>query len=177
MASMPAGTKIDEVADGIYRVSSSIPPGVVPGGFTFNQYLALDDEPLLFHTGLRRLFPAVRDAIARVVPVERLRWIAFSHFELARRGHAAGQSRRRAVGKGQWRSGTCGGCPVALVRCAARASEIQFSRSGPPHSAMATSTSVGARRRTRSAGARPTRKPREPPFTNMRGSAAMLRST
>lgn len=74
-------TTVDEIADGIYRISTSIPPGAVPGGFTFNQYLIEDDEPLLFHTGLRQLFPAVRDAIGRVMPVERLRWIAFSHFE------------------------------------------------------------------------------------------------
>ena len=72
-------TTIHEIADGIYRIST--PMAAVPGGFTFNQYLVADDEPLLFHTGLRRLFPAVRDAIARVLPVERLRWIAFSHFE------------------------------------------------------------------------------------------------
>lgn len=74
-------TAIDEIADGIYRISTAIPPGAVPGGFTFNQYLVVDDEPLLFHTGLRQLFPAVRDAIDRVLPVERLRWIAFSHLE------------------------------------------------------------------------------------------------
>jgi flavorubredoxin len=74
-------TTIDEIADGIYRISTPIPPGAVPGGFTFNRYLVVDDEPLLFHTGLRQLFPATRDAIARVMPVERLRWIAFSHFE------------------------------------------------------------------------------------------------
>jgi len=75
----PAATTIDEIADGIYRIST--PLEAVPGGFTFNQFLVVDDEPLLFHTGLRRIFPAVRDAIARVMPVERLRWIAFSHFE------------------------------------------------------------------------------------------------
>ncbi|WP_242360032.1 MULTISPECIES: MBL fold metallo-hydrolase [Anaeromyxobacter] len=72
-------TRIDEIADGIHRISTSVP--AIPGGFTFNQYLVVDDAPLLFHTGLRRLFPAVRAAIARVMPVERLRWIAFSHFE------------------------------------------------------------------------------------------------
>ena len=55
--------------------------GAVPGGFTFNQYLVVDDEPLMFHTGLKHLFPSVREAIARVIPVERLRWIAFSHME------------------------------------------------------------------------------------------------
>ncbi len=73
-------TKIDEIADGIYRISTPIEiPGA--GGFSFNQYLILDDAPLLFHTGLRRTFPAVRDAVARVMPVERLRYLAFSHFE------------------------------------------------------------------------------------------------
>ena len=53
----------------------------MPGGFSFNQYLVVDDEPLLFHTGPRGLFPLVREAIATVMPVERLRWIGFSHFE------------------------------------------------------------------------------------------------
>ncbi len=75
-----AGTAIDEIADGIYRINTPVdtPDG---GGFSFNQYLILDDEPLLFHTGLRRTFPLVRAAIAAVMPVERLRHIAFSHFE------------------------------------------------------------------------------------------------
>jgi flavorubredoxin len=72
-------TKVDEIADGIYRIST--PLDVVPGGFTFNQFLIADDEPLLFHTGLRKLFPAVRDAVARILAVERLRYIAFSHVE------------------------------------------------------------------------------------------------
>lgn len=72
-------TTVDEIADGIYRIST--PLDVVPGGFTFNQFLIEDDEPLLFHTGLRQLFPAVRDAVARILPVERLRYIAFSHVE------------------------------------------------------------------------------------------------
>ncbi len=47
----------------------------------FNQFLVLGDEPLLFHTGLRRMFPLARDALARIVPPERLRWIAFGHYE------------------------------------------------------------------------------------------------
>ena len=72
-------TTVDEIAEGIYRIST--PLDVVPGGFTFNQFLIADDEPLLFHTGLRRLFPAVREAIGRVLPVEKLRYIAFSHVE------------------------------------------------------------------------------------------------
>jgi flavorubredoxin len=72
-------TCIDEIVDGIYRIST--PVTVIPGGFTFNQYLIVDDEPLLFHTGLRNLFPLVREAINAVMPVERLRYISFSHYE------------------------------------------------------------------------------------------------
>jgi flavorubredoxin len=74
-----AGTRIDEIVDGIYRIST--PVSKLPGGFSFNQYLILDDEPLLFHTGPRRLFPLVREAIASVMPVDRLRHISFSHYE------------------------------------------------------------------------------------------------
>jgi flavorubredoxin len=74
-----AATTIDEVADGIYRIST--PLAVAVGGFTFNQYLAVDDEPLLFHTGPRGLFPQTREAIETVIPVARLRHVAFSHFE------------------------------------------------------------------------------------------------
>ena len=73
------GTNIEEIVDGIYRINT---PLAIPGGeFSFNQYLVLDDAPLLFHTGPRRLFPQVRGAIAAVLPVERLRYVGFSHFE------------------------------------------------------------------------------------------------
>ena len=81
MVAAPSGTRIDEIADQIYRISTPVPPSVIPGGFTFNQFLIVDDEPLLFHTGLRKLFPAVREAISRVMPVDRLRHVSFSHFE------------------------------------------------------------------------------------------------
>ena len=74
-----SGTRVDEIAEGIYRIST--PTDVVPGGFTFNQFLIADEEPLLFHTGLRKLFPAIREAISRVIPVERLRYVALSHVE------------------------------------------------------------------------------------------------
>ena len=76
-----SGTNIYEIAAGIYRFNTPLPPSVVPGGFSFNQYLILDDEPLLFHTGLRKLFPLVREAVESVMPVERLRHLAFSHVE------------------------------------------------------------------------------------------------
>lgn len=74
-------TRIDEIADGIYRISTPIPPSAIPGGFTFNQFLIDDDEPLLFHTGGRKLYAATAAAIERVLPVARLRYIAYSHFE------------------------------------------------------------------------------------------------
>jgi flavorubredoxin len=72
-------TNIHEIADGIYRVNT--PVDTPNGHFSFNQYLIVDDEPLLFHTGQRRLFPLVREAISRVLPVERLRYLGLSHFE------------------------------------------------------------------------------------------------
>lgn len=74
-----AGTRVDEVAEGIFRIST--PVTVVPGGFTFNQYLVVDEEPLLFHTGPRLMFPLVREAVEAVMPVERLRYVGLSHFE------------------------------------------------------------------------------------------------
>jgi flavorubredoxin len=76
------GTTIDEIAPGIHRISTPIRPSdEMPAGFTFNQYLIVDDSPLLYHTGLRHLFPLTRQAIAAVMPVERLRYVAFSHVE------------------------------------------------------------------------------------------------
>ena len=71
---------VDEIADGIYRISTWI-PDVTPIGFTFNQFLVAADEPLLFHAGLRGLFPLVAEAVATVLPVESLRWISFGHVE------------------------------------------------------------------------------------------------
>lgn len=76
-----SGTNINEVADGIYRINT---PVAIPGGpdkFNFNQYLIVDDAPMLFHTGQRQLFPLVQAAINTVLPVERLRFIGLSHFE------------------------------------------------------------------------------------------------
>src|SRR5262245_49853151 len=73
-------TAVDEIEDGIYRISTPVMLG--PGrGFTFNQFLIVDDQPLLFHTGQRKLFDVTRAAIERVIPVNRLRYISFSHFE------------------------------------------------------------------------------------------------
>lgn len=74
-----SGTNVHEISDGIYRINT--PLSIVPGGFSFNQYLIMDDEPLLFHTGPRKLFPLVREAVESLMPVERLRYVSFSHVE------------------------------------------------------------------------------------------------
>lgn len=75
-----SGTNVHEVADGIYRINTPVQiPGA--GAFSFNQYLIADDAPLLFHTGPRKMFPLVQEAVASVLPVDQLRYIAFSHVE------------------------------------------------------------------------------------------------
>jgi flavorubredoxin len=74
-------TKISEIADGIYRLSTYVPDIAPPAGFTFNQFLVLGDEPLMFHTGLRKMFPLNREALSRIISPEKLRWIAFGHYE------------------------------------------------------------------------------------------------
>ena len=74
---MPA---VDEIANGIYRISTWM-PDITPYGFTYNQFLVVADEPLLFHTGHRGLFPSVAEAVATLLPVESLRWITFGHVE------------------------------------------------------------------------------------------------
>jgi flavorubredoxin len=73
-------TKVDEIGTDIYRLSTWV-PDVTEHGFTFNQFLLTGDEPFLFHCGHRQLFPLVSEAINRVVPLEKLRWIAFGHVE------------------------------------------------------------------------------------------------
>jgi len=74
-------TNIQEIASGIFRINTpiSIPGG--PGHFSFNQYLIVDDAPLLFHTGQRQLFPLVQEAVSAVMPLQKLRYVALSHFE------------------------------------------------------------------------------------------------
>ena len=73
-------TKVDEIASGIFRISTWV-PGITEHGFTFNQFLLTGDEPFLFHCGMRQLFPLVSTAIAKVIPIEQLRWISFAHIE------------------------------------------------------------------------------------------------
>ncbi len=73
-------TRIDEIADRIYRLSTFVPE-IGPTGFTFNQFVIDADEPAIFHTGPRRMFPAVSEAISSILPLERIRWIMFGHLE------------------------------------------------------------------------------------------------
>jgi len=73
--------RIDEIHDGIYRLSIHVAEIGPPEGFTFNSFLIVDEEPLLFHAGQRSMFPRFRDAVASIMPVERLRWISFGHVE------------------------------------------------------------------------------------------------
>jgi flavorubredoxin len=74
-------SSIHKIAPDTYRISIAIPPEIMPGGFSFNQYLVVDERPLLFHTGPRKLFPLVSAQIATVLPLHKLRYVAFSHVE------------------------------------------------------------------------------------------------
>ena len=70
--------RIDEIAPDLFRISVYVPPI----DLQFNHFLVRDEEPLLFHTGMRRMFPEVRDAVARLIDPATLRWISWSHFEV-----------------------------------------------------------------------------------------------
>lgn len=77
-----SGTNVHEIANGIYRISTPVPPSVIPGGFTFNQFLVVDDAPLLFHTGPKKMFPLVKMGVEHVLgSAAKLRYVGFSHLE------------------------------------------------------------------------------------------------
>lgn len=114
-------TRIDEIASGIYRLSTFVPEVAPPAGFTFNQFLILGDEPLLFHTGPRQMFPLVRQAVSRLMPPENLRWITFGHYEADECGAMnawLAAAPRAEVAHGQT------GCLVSLNDMADRAPRI-----------------------------------------------------
>lgn len=73
-------TNIHEIAEGVFRLSTCVPE-VMPGGFTFNQFLIAGDEPTLFHTGPRGMYPLVSEAVSKIAPLGSLRWITFGHVE------------------------------------------------------------------------------------------------
>ncbi|HEU5468724.1 MAG TPA: hypothetical protein VFU77_05405 [Steroidobacteraceae bacterium] len=104
-------TRIAEIADGIYRLSTFVPEVAPPAGFSFNQFLLMADEPLLFHCGHRSMFDSIREAVGTLMPVERLRWISFSHFEADESGAMnlwQERARRAEVAHGRL------GCDVSL---------------------------------------------------------------
>jgi flavorubredoxin len=74
-------TRIDEISAGLFRFSTFVPHIAPPAGFTFNQFLVLGSEPLLFHLGHRKMFPLTAAAVGRVLPLEQLRWLSFGHVE------------------------------------------------------------------------------------------------
>ncbi len=74
---MPLSTTVDEIAPDVFRIATYVPELK----FAFCEFLVRDDEPLLFHTGSRAMFPEVRDAVARVLDPTTIRWIGFSHYE------------------------------------------------------------------------------------------------
>lgn len=77
-----SGTNIHEIEAGVFRISTPIPPSAIPGGFTFNQFLIVDELPLLHHTGPRGMFPLVREAVAHILgDASKLRYVCFSHYE------------------------------------------------------------------------------------------------
>jgi flavorubredoxin len=75
---MSSDTTTTEIASGVHRISSYVPEGP-PGGITFNQFLVLGEEPLLFHTGTRRLFPSVVAAVRTITDPAGIRWISSGH--------------------------------------------------------------------------------------------------
>jgi flavorubredoxin len=72
-------TQVDEIAAGVYRLSTFTDQ--VAGGFTFNQFLVRGEDTLLFHTGPRQMFPLVSAAVAKVIPLDQLRYVSFGHWE------------------------------------------------------------------------------------------------
>jgi flavorubredoxin len=78
---LQSGTRVDEIGQDIYRITVPLKGDAIPGGFSFSHFLIADEAPLLFHSGYRQFFPLVRQAVAAVLPPERLRYIGFSHYE------------------------------------------------------------------------------------------------
>jgi flavorubredoxin len=114
-------TRIDEIADDIYRLSTFVPEIAPPAGFTFNSFLIRAEEPLLFHAGLRRMFPLLREAVARLLPPEDLRWIAFGHYEADECG---AMNEWLAVAPGAQVAHGQTGCMVSLNDMADRAPRV-----------------------------------------------------
>ena len=104
-------TRIDEIADRIYRLSTWVPDVAPPPGFTFNQFLIDAEQPLLFHAGHRKMFPLISAAVERIRPVSDLRWITFGHVEADESG---GMNEWLAAAPGSEVAHGALGCDVSL---------------------------------------------------------------
>lgn len=111
-------TRVQEIAERVYRLSTFAPDVAPPAGFTFNQFLVDADEPLLFHCGHRSMFPSISAAVAKIMPLKKLRWLSFSHFEADECG--ASNQWFAAAGHAQIVHGEVG-CDVSLNDFAERA--------------------------------------------------------
>ncbi|MEX2497003.1 MAG: hypothetical protein WD448_12990 [Woeseia sp.] len=111
-------TRVTEISDGIYRLSTLVPEIAPPAGFTFNQFLVTADEPLLFHCGHKAMFDGIRGAVETIIPVEKLRWISFSHLEADESG--AMNVWQQAAPQAQVAHGTLG-CNMSLNDLSLRA--------------------------------------------------------
>ena len=114
-------TQVSEIAAGVYRLSTWIPEVAPPAGFTFNQFVILGDEPLMFHSGLRKMFPLNREALSRIIPPEKLRWIAFGHYEADECG---AMNEWLAIAPNAEVAHGHTGCPVSLNDMADRAPRV-----------------------------------------------------
>ena len=142
-------TTIDEINDGIYRISTWV-PDVSPDGFTFNQFLVTGDEPLLFHTGPRGMFPLVAEAVAKVVPVESLRWITLR----PRRGRRVRGDEHVAGGRARTARSRYGalGCDVSLNDLCDRPPRALGRRRGDRHRRQAAAPDLHPARAPRLGG-------------------------
>jgi len=70
--------KTSEIAPDVFRFSVYVPEF----NLQFNHFLIKDDEPMLYHTGMKQMFPLLLEAVSRILPPSQLRWIGFSHFEV-----------------------------------------------------------------------------------------------
>jgi len=104
-------SRITEISDGVYRLSTLVPEIAAPAGFTFNQFLLKAEEPLLFHCGHRGMFESIRAAVEKLIPLDRLRWISFSHLEADESG--AMNLWQQAAPNAQVLHGTLG-CSISL---------------------------------------------------------------
>jgi flavorubredoxin len=113
--------RTDEIGDRIYRVSVFVPQGAEGRGFSFNHFLIDADEPMLFHCGLRKMFPLVSAAVGKLVPLERLRWLGFGHFEADECGSM--NEWLAAAPRAELMHGTVG-CRVSVADMADRAPRV-----------------------------------------------------